>query len=293
MVWFKDEIVRESATVLSPTSMQLSGAVANHIRFRNAKRRDGNPVQSGDRCRVGVIQAGVGRGICSAVLTLGAEDTLTLDDSRVLQSTAGSGLPTFSNQGAAAEVYITSGVDDVLDVDEDGLLVRPEVVRFAVAPATVFEDFATEIGTLDREAVLALGAQAAFDNLAGFFAYDINSSTPKDDEDVFENINTNTGRIHRLNVKPWATYRNNTIDAGNVLQMFDAATASRRWLVDVWSTDGANRARALVTGHAADPLVDVDFEIGNLIFELVGTAVRIRNASDAAMPVRFIRPIIG
>ena len=293
MVWFKDELVRESATVLSPTSLQLTGAKANHIRFRNALRRDGNPVQSGDRLRVGVIQAGVGRAICSAVLTLGATDTLTLDASKILQSTAGAGLPTFTSQGNAADVYITNGVDDLLGVDEDGELINPEVVRRTTVPATVIGGFLDELGTENLEGVLALGLAASFDDLGGFFAFDINSSAVADGEDVFENIHSSTGRARRLSIKPWPTFRNNTVPAGNVLSVFSADAAGRVRRVVAWSDDGLHRCAALVHGHASDPQVDVEYEYGDVVFDLVGTDVRIRNNFTAPLTFNYIRPVIG
>ncbi len=293
MVWFKDELIRESATVLSPESLRLTGAKANHKRFRDALRRDGNPVESGDRCRVGVIQAGVGRGIASAVLTLGAEDTLTLDTSKVLQSTAGAALPTFSSQGNAADCYITNGVDDLLDVDEDGNLINPEVVRRTTVPEVISGGFDSELGTEDKEGVFALGLSTAFDELAGFFGYDINSSAVADGEDIFENIHTSTGRIRRLSIKPWPTFRNNNIPAGNVLSVIDASAPERVRIVKVWSDDGLHRGLAFVTGDAADPQVDVIYEYGDVLFELNGTDVRVRNTNAAALDFNFIRPVVG
>lgn len=293
MVWFTDELVREAGTFTSATVIRLTGAAANHIRFRDAKRRDGGAVQSGDRTQVGVFQAGVGFAICSAQLTLGADDTLTLDASKVRQSSAGASLPAFSSSGASADVYIAESVDTTAGFDETGALLNPDLFRNAIAVEKVIAGFLSELGTADKEAVMALGLSAAFDGLGGFFGYDVTNSETADDEDVHENDHTSTGRVLRLNIKPWRTKRSDAIPAGNLLTLFNANTADRLWKVVVWANGGAHRTAALVFGHASDPYVDVLYQYGDLAFELSSTNVGIRNNNGGSLTVRHIKPIFG
>lgn len=293
MVWFQDELVRESGTFTSATVIRLGGAAGNHIRFRDAKRRDGSAVQSGDRTNVTVFQAGVGFAICSAQLTLGADDTLTLDASKVRQTSAGSGLPTFSSSGAAADVFISDAIDLSVGFDENGAIIEPDLFRKAIVKDKIVAGFLSENGTVDGEGVVGLGTSASFDDLAGVFAYDADYAVAEDGEDVFENDFTSTGRVRRLSLKPWPTKRGDALAAGNLLALLTASTADRIWLVIVEANGGAHRAAAIVTGHASDPQVDVIHEFGSLAFELSGTSLGVRNNSGGSLTIRHIKPIIG
>lgn len=293
MADFFDEIVREGVTFTSPTTMTLSGAVANHIRFRDAKRRDGNPVESGDRTVVGVIQSPAGRGIVRATLTLGAQDTLTLDTSKIYQSTAGASLPTFSSAGNPGEAYCTFPVPISAIFDTDGNLLTPDLFRKSILKEKIVAGFLSEVGVTDEEGVAALGVVSAYDGLGGFFAYDDDASDTVDAEDVFQNDHTSTGRVKRLSMKMWPTIRGQNMAAGNVLTVLDASTPNRQWLIAVRDATGAHRSAAIVLGHATDPFVDVINEYGSLPFELSGANLQVRNTSAGALTVSFIRPIIG
>lgn len=293
MVWFTDELVRETGTFTSSTVVRLTGAAANHIRFRDAKRRDGSDVQSGDRTQVGVFQAGVGFAICSAQLTLGANDTLTLDASKVRQSSAGASLPTFSASGAAADVYIAESVDTTAGYDESGNLLNPDLFRQAIIAEKVVAGFLSELGTVNNEGVVALGLTTAFDQLAGVFAYDDDYTETEDNEDVFENDHTSTGRVRRLSLKPWPTKRGDSLPDGNALTLFDASTADRVWLVFAMADGGAHHVFGLVVGHASNPLIFPILEYGSLTFDQSGTNVQVRNGSGGPLTIRHIKPVIG
>jgi len=293
MAFFLDEIVREGVTFTSPTTMTLNGPVANHRRFRESKRRDGTTVQSGDTTVVGVIQTPAGRGICRATLTLGAQDTLTLDASKIYQSTAGAALPTFSPAGNPGEAYCTSPVDLFQIFDDAGNLLVPDLFRKNILKEKIVAGFLSEVGVTDEEGVGALGVNAAYDGLGGFFAYDDDASDTADGEDVFQNDHTSTGRVKRVSQKPWPTIRGQNIAAGNVLTVLDASAAGRQWLVAVRDATGAHRSTAIVLGHATDPFVDVINEYGSLPFELSGANLQVRNTTGGALTAAFIRPIIG
>lgn len=295
MVWFLDERVREGGTFTSPTVIRLGGEKANHRRFRDALRPDGNAVQSGDRTCVGVVQGGVGAAVCVAQLTLGAEDTLTLQSGagKIYQSTSWPGLPTFQTAGSAADVFITSAVDLFAQFDEDGALLQTDLFRAALFKDKIIAGFLSENGTADREAVLALGVAAAFDGLGGAFAKDDASATAEDGVDYFENDFTNSGRIKRVNLKPWRTERGFNVADGQIQQLLAASNADRTWLVHVQAVGGAHRAAAFVTGHASDPQVDVLYEYGSIAFDLSGVNLRARNNSGGPLTLQYINGVIA
>lgn len=296
MAFFRDELARETCTFLSATTLKLNGAYSEfYVRFRSCKRRDGTAVQSGDTCIVGVAQTGVGRAVCRAALTLGADDTLTLDNSLIKQSTAGSGLPGFSSSGAVGEVYIASTADDAA-FDDAGNLLRPDLFRLSQFKRTIegAGGFIGELGTVDNEAVLALGKASASDPdyLGGPVWYDAQSSETPDGLDVWQNLNTSTGRILRLPIKLARTKRGDALASGNLLTLHNFSTAGLRWLVDVFDATAAHRATALVLGHASDPQVDVLCEMGALPFELSGTSLGVRNNSGGALTVAHAKAVI-
>lgn len=293
MVWFLDELIREGANVQSATVLTLTGERQNHRRFRDALRRDGNPVQSNDRTCVSVFQANTGFATCAARLTLGATDTLTLDASKVYQSSAWPALPTFSPAGAPCDVYVTAAVPLLAQFDEDGNLLQPDLFRKSIVTETIVNGFMAELGTTDNEAVVALGAAAAFDELAGVFAFDADLSTIADNVDIFENDHTSSGRARRLSLKPWPTQRGDIVAAGNVIELVQASKPGEQRLINVWTTNGASRARAHVIGDAADPIVDVIDQYGDITIELSGVSVRARNNGASSMTINHIKPIIG
>lgn len=293
MVQFADELVRESAVFTSSTVLTLGGAVANHIKFSEAKRRDGAAVQSGDRACVGVVQAGVGFAVCMAQLTLGAEAKLTLDASKIFQSSAGASLPGFSAAGAAAEVYITNSVDLIPSFDENGVLLSPDKFRKTIVPEKIVNGFLSELGTVDNEGVIALGVDSAFDGLAGLFGMDAADSTTEDGIDVFENDHTSTGRVKRLSLKPWPTKRGNAIPDGNAYTLYPASTAGEKRLVAAWTADGSAAMLGFVIGHATNPQIFPIYERGNIKFDESGTNVQVRNLTGGSVTINSINPVIG
>lgn len=289
-----DEIVRETCQFTSATALRLTGAKEFHRTFRSMKRRDGTAVQSGDTTSVGVVQSPGKRAICRATLTLGAEDTLTLDSGNVYGSTdAGGALPGFSSAGAPGEAYCTAPRDFFQVFDDAGNLLRRDFFRDAMFPPKLVADFLSELGTVDREAVLSLGVNAAFDDLGGLFAMDTVSAVAEDGEDIFENDNTGNGRVRRLSLKPWPTARNANILTGNALAIGAFATANRVNLLKVWDATGAHAAMAFAIGHAADPKLIVLYEVGNIKFEQSGTTISIRNNDAGTLTLAHIKPIIG
>lgn len=296
MTFVIDEITREACDFASATTLNLTGELLYHKRFRDMFRRDGTPVQSGDTTSVGVAQANAGRAICRATLILGAQDQLVLDAGKVYKSTAGASLPAFSPVGAAGEVYCAAPVDFFQMFDDAGNLLNPDLIRAATYPEKIVADFLSELGTVDKEAVLALGVNAAFDTLAGFFAMDTSSplaSAAADGEDIFQNDHTATGRVRRLSLKPWPTKRGDNIATGNALTLFAASTAGRLHLVLAWDATGAHYAMAMVLGHATDPILVPIFEFGSIGFEVAGTSINLRNNSGGAITVSHIKPVIG
>lgn len=288
-----DELTRETCTFVSPTVLNLTGAVALHTRFRDMKRRDGSPAQSGDTTSVAAVQLPAGRALVKATLTLGAQDQLTLDTGEIYKSTAGAGLPGFSSAGAPGEVYVAAPVQFFQTFDDQGNLLRPDLFRRSAFPAKVVADFLAELGTVDREAVAALGVGASFDALAGLFAMDLASSETADGEDVFVNDHSATGRVKRVPFKPWPTRRGDNIVLGGALTLFAAATPGRVWRVLAWDATRTHVASALVIGDAAAPVLIKQFEVGLIAFELAGTSINIRNNTGGAITLSHIKPVIG
>lgn len=304
MATIYDERVREACTFLSATTLRLDGAVARHTRFQDAKRRDGANIQSTDDFWVTVQQDPAGFAVCRAIYNdTGATKTLTLDGAKIKKSSAGASLPAFDPAGAAGEVFITFTADDAL-FDTGGNLLSPDLFRLSQIKQTILgaAGFVSELGTKAFEAIAALGRENAGDGLGGVFWFDQTSSETADNEDVFNNIHTATGRIVRLPMKPWRTYRGANIAAGNLLTLLDLAPGefpagtprpARLHDILVWSADGAQSARATALGHASAPTVTVEWETAGLAFELSGASLGVRNTTNGALTLSHIRPVIG
>ena len=304
MATIYEERVREACTFLSATTLRLDGAVADHTRFQDAKRSDGTNIQSNDDFWVTVLQRPAGVAVVRAVYSdTGAAKTLTLDGSKIKKSTTGAALPAFDPAGASGEVFITLTGDDAL-FDTSGNLLSPSLFRLSLIKQTILgaAGFVSELGTKAFEAVAALGRENAGEGLGGVFWFDQTSSETADNEDVFNNIHTATGRIIRLPMKPWRTYRGANIAAGNLLTLIDLAPGefpagtprpARLHDVLVWSADGAQSARATALGHASAPMVTVEWETAGLAFELSGASLGVRNTTNGALTLSHIRPVIG
>lgn len=297
MAWFLEERIREGGIPASASVINLQGAVTTFLAFSQAKRRDGSAVQSGDQTCVTVVQAGGLSCTCRGTLTLGGTNTVTLDASKIYQSTNGAALPSFDTN-SPVDIFITTAVPLLAQFDDAGNLLDPDLFRVALIKIiNTVGGFSAELGTVDGEAVVAPGVDAAGDELGGLFRYDISDSTPADDVDVVENINTAVGRLMRMSMKPWPTTRDQNVLAGNSLTIGDLAPAGGKpaflRLVCAWSDDGAHWSAAIVLGHASAPYVRVLFEHGSLPFELSGTQLRVRNDTGGTLTVHTIKPVIG
>ena len=293
MVWVRDELVRESCQFLTATTGRLTGAVANYTRFRDAKRRDGTAIATGDTAIVNIIQSPAGRAICKATLTFGAEDTFALDGTapHLKKSTAGAGLPGFSAAGQPGEIAIVSFAEEVA-LDGDGNLQSPDKFRKSILKPFIMggSGFTQEVGSVDDEGVFALALSAQLDGLGGPVMFDADASDAQDSLDVW---GTGTGRYLRPDTVLARTRRPAAVANGDALAVVPASVAGRAWLVHAFDTTGVHRATAIVHGHASDPQVDVLFEFGALVWEVSSTTVSVRNQSGASLTLRFLRTIIS
>lgn len=300
-MFFLDELIAEGVTFTSPTTMTLNGAASPtnapsnfYRRFRDAKRPDGTPVQSGDTTMVAVAQSPAGRALTVATLTLGATDTLTLSTATndIRQSTAGASLPSFSSAGAIGIAYIATSIDLFSVYDNNGGLLNPDRFRDGLMP----DDLAAILaqGTItDGEKVFAAAAengggltlaQLRAKRTGGVFMQDNAASGANDGVDTFTASGAGSGRLKRVGIKVAPTERAIALLAGGVVDIVTPA-AGQVFVVDAFdeaspATHLSGRLVGLAGGADVD-ILDID-QTATLEFAASGATVRLRNNSGSS-----------
>ena len=309
MAFFQDEAVRESMQPAGGAVFNLLGAVDGRQPFSSAKRRDGTPVQSGDKTCVAVVQKVGGvtyRAVSVATLTLGGSNFLTLDTTawpagKMYFSTAGASFPGF-NTADVGEVFITTAVPLLAQFDDQGALIDPLNFRRTLAPSTIAA-FLAEIGVADNEAVVALGRSgAAYNGLGGLFAQNNASTGTVDNVDKHANPNTGQGRVDRVPIKVAPTFRGNVIGAGGVVALqaiwapFNLADPTAEYFVHAWREgQPSTQVAGYFIGHASAPVPYNCSESADagLRFDIAGTELRLLNAALSSINVSVVIERIG
>jgi hypothetical protein len=310
MAFFKDEAVRETVQPAGGAVFNLLGPVDGRQDFASAKRKDGTPVQTGDRCPVGLVQKVAGvteRVVAIATLTLGGANILTLNtvaypSGKMYFSTAGGAFPTF-DVNSTGEAFITNAIPLTPGFDDDGNLEDPFNFRKTLTPADI-ATFLAEIGLSDNEAIVALGRSGAgFNGIGGLFAQNDASTGTDDNVDKFTNPNSGQGKVDRVPIKVSPTLRGNTIGAGGVLSIasvipwFDASDPTAEYFINAWDeADAQTRLQSYWMGHATTPqpfLVHESAEPALLEFDLIGTDVRIKNTTGGSRTYSLVVERIG
>jgi|GEM_PF-5337607 len=280
---FWDERVRETMTPLGAGVFRLEGAAPGRQTFESAKRNDGldTPVQSGDTTTATFVQKVGGATFAInavAELTIAGTNTLTIDQNFIRMSTSGASIPAFNTE-ATGEAFCAFSVKDILG------LVDPYTQEFTnkdvfrknlISPSLA--DIIAELTMTDAEPIMALGAAAAGDLMAGAFVQDNAASGTDDGVDIATNPNAAGGKIKRVGMKVAPTSRGNLINAGTVLQILAAGDPQGQWRVTAWQdNDQDNILSGRIFGNATEPnIVDI-VQTQTLSFDIDGINVRLRN----------------
>lgn len=309
MAFFLDEAVRETVRPAGGAVFNLQGAVDGRQAFANAKRFNGDNVETGDKTCVAVVQ-NVGGAIVRAVsigtLTLGGTNTLTLNTSlypvgKMYFSTEGSSFPTF-NDDDTGEAFCTLAVPLAGLFDDDGNILQSNLYRKSLIPADL-TDFLAQTAVDDNEAVMALFRSGDdFSGVAGLFARNAASTGTADDIDKYTNANVG-GKIDRVAIKVAPTLREITIGAGGVANIasyfpwFDASDPLAEYFVHAWdNADKTTFLQGYWHGHDSAPLpygVIESADPAKLEFDLIGTEVRFKNATGGAKTYSAVVERIG
>ena len=302
---FWDERVRETMRPLGAGVFRLEGPVSGRQSFSQARRIDGNPVQSGDTTTICAVQEVSGSRlavVAAAELTLGGSNTLTIDQAEIRMSTNAGSLPSFDVNNTG-EIFCTWSMAEMAGlIDPYTLkLINKKIFRANIAVPILTGAagaFDAEDQLANNEAAIVLGAAKLDDFAAGIFVQNDTAQGTVDGVDIVSNPNAAGGRGLRVNMKTARTNRGNAIAAGGTFPLLQAPPLGSEWWIHGWKQSDPSvfvSGYFLGTSSAPTPygVTEHTHDGPELTFDITGNDISIRNNAVAASSVDYVMQRIG
>lgn len=261
-----NNLIKESCTGTGSGSLTLTGAAATFFTFLGAGLISNRSVYYSLKSGA---EREVGKGTFVSPATM-SRDTIFQSSNSNAALSLGAG---------THEIIITIPYQKLIFLDENDLIADPTPFRATIIRELV-SDFLAEAAPADLEGLFTLGVGTAFDGLGGFFAIDQGAVGAADGIDKFLHPSS-PGFLVRAPIKVAPTTRSVNIPAGNVYQMFDAATADAAWDFVAHRDDHPDTH---IYGHCfggANPHAEFD-SAGLISLVAAGTGIQIRNDDAVA-----------